>query len=617
VGRGKGAHRRWFGRRSGLCSLPCALLTALGLLTLSVVSDAAGAHPASLSAAGPHRGAPAVALRVIPFPGTPDVASGSSVVFSALSPAQLRSVTVTGSRSGHHGGRLESLPHGAGTAFVPRTPFRAGERVRVVARLSSRSAGTASGDPGATRLGFSFQVASPAKSAPAPSDGPPLASAAGANRHFHSKPNLHPPTVSASSDPDTTSGDMFLTPAHTHQKGPMILNSQGQLVWFHRVPHVAFNLEVQSYHGHPVLTWWQGQYGGGGQDVIVGRSYRRIASLRAAHGYQTDPHDFQITPQGTAWVVARTAVKGSLTSVGGSSDGNVWDSVIQEIDIATGKLLWEWHAYGHIPINASHKPVHNNFCDCYHINSVQPLSDGNLLVSSRNTWSIYKISTKTGHILWTLGGKYNQFKLGHGTRFEWQHDAHRVGNTLTLFDDAAHPQEEPQSSAKVLHINVPAKKLRLVKRYTHRPPLITPAQGSTQILPNGNVFVGWGSVPEFSEYSPSGRQIFSGTFALGTTSYRAYRFPWRARPPGRPAVATARRTQGGAYVWVSWNGATNVTRWRVLGGQSASQLHTLRATGWSGFETQITLNRQPHYIEVQALNSKGRVLGTSSLKSLG
>ncbi|HZU61331.1 MAG TPA: arylsulfotransferase family protein [Solirubrobacteraceae bacterium] len=557
-------------------------------------------------------------LRVIPFPGTPDASPGTAIIFSSQVPSELRSVRVTGSRTGAHRGRLEALPDGAGTEFVPGRSFTPGETVRVNASLNSPATGTAAGDRGSRQLSFSFGVAVTRSGAPPPPDAPPPPPAAtqASSHSFHSEPGLHPPAVSASADPDTSSGDIFLTPAHTHQKGLMILNSRGQLVWFRRVRHaVAFNLEVQSYRRRPVLTWWQGRYGGGGQDLIADSSYHTIAALRTV-GYQTDPHDFELTPQGTAWLVARTPVKASLTSVGGPSNGTVWDTVIQKVDIATGKLLWEWHAYGHIPLNASHKPPQHGFCDCYHLNAVEQLSDGNLLVSSRSTWSVYKVSVKTGQILWTLGGKYNDFKMGPGTRFEWQHDPHRVGNTLSLFDDAAQPQEEPQSSGKVLNINVAARTVKLVRRYTHNPPLLSPAQGSVQILPNGNVFVGWGSDPHFSEYSPGGRQIFSASFPLGTTSYRAFRFPWSANPGGRPDMAAVLR-QGEAHVWASWNGATNIARWRVLGGSSATHLHRLETKSATGFETEMTVKSQAGYVEVQALSGHGKVLGTSALHHVG
>jgi hypothetical protein len=138
-----------------------------------------------------------------------------------------------------------------------------------------------------------------------------------------------------------------------------------------------------------------------------------------------------------------------------------------------------------------------------------------------------------------------------------------------------------------------------------------------QILPNGNVFVGWGSEPDFSEYSARGRQIFTGSFALGTTSYRAFRFPWSAQPTTPPAVAARAAAKGQTIVWASWNGATNVARWLVAGGSSRGHLDALASEPDTGFETRITLNSRPRYVEVQALNAKGRVLGTSAAKPVG
>jgi hypothetical protein len=223
---------------------------------------------------------------------------------------------------------------------------------------------------------------------------------------------------------------------------------------------------------------------------------------------------------------------------------------------------------------------------------------------------------KTGHIVWTLGGRYNQFKRGTGVGWSWQHDARRSGNTLTLFDDGAAPQEEQQSSAKVLHLAVGKKTVTLVHRYVHSPPLVSSAQGSAQTLPNGNMFVGWGTEPDFSEYTPSGQQILTGSFPLGETSYRAYRFQWTGQPATPPALAvTAGSTTGSDNLWASWNGATNVASWRVLGATGSSgPWATLKTLSRYSFETeiQVTPPAGTAYLEVQALDGQGNVLGTSS-----
>jgi hypothetical protein len=443
----------------------------------------------------------------------------------------------------------------------------------------------------------------------------------GPTQHFHSEPKLRPPVIKTTPDPDHGSGDIFLAMQRSPQAGPLILNGRGQLVWFDDLgppstSHFASDLAVQRYHGRPVLTWWQGAELGRAEDIVMDSSYHRVAVVHAGNGLQADFHEFQITPQGTALLDAVTGANADLRSVGGPSDGVVLDDIIQEIDIRTGKVLWEWHALGHVAIDASYEKYSASeaFYDYFHLNSIQQLPGGNLLISARHTWAVYEISRKTGKIIWTLGGKDSDFKAGPGTNFEWQHDARLRGDTLSLFDDAGYPPEEPQSSAKYLKLDVPGRTVSLIHRFTHSPPLLAGAAGNAQRLPNGNLLVGWGEQPDFSEYTPSGRQIFNGSFALGLTSYRAFRFPWTGRPTTRPSLAVSKSSRGVLRAYVSWNGATQVTAWRVLGGTRRTALTSLARARRDGFETTIPLHGRPRYVAVQALNAHGKVIGTSRVK---
>jgi Arylsulfotransferase (ASST) len=600
-----------------------------------------GARRASLAVlilllAGPARALAAPgSLHVVPFPGTPDAPSATTIIFSSLHPSDIAWVTVTGSRSGRHGGQRSALPDGAGTAFRPTRPFAPGEQVTVTATLRSARAGTASGAPGATVLRFSFGVAVSAGRVRLAASGEPTpravsasdAGAPGRTMSFHSQ-GFHPPTVTLTPDADTGSGDIFLTPkhaAHYHlvfQGGPMILDSQGGLVWFHPYHGVSTNLQVERYQGHAVLTWWQTNATGGrgkkhngvGQDVIMSRSYRTLAVLHAGNGLQSDSHEFQITPQGTALIDCVHKVRTNLTKVGGPASGDADDYVIQELDIKTGKVLWEWHALGHIPINAAYIPYRSTRAfDFFHLNSIQQLPNHNLLISARHTWGVYEIDKSTGKVIWTLGGKYSNFKFAPGAKFEWQHDARLIGHKVSLFDDASNGsgQQENESSAKVLRLNFATHRATLIKRYVHAPPLITPSQGSAQILPNDNMFVGWGGQPVFSEYRPNGHQVFTGSFPAGAQSYRAYRFPWSAQPQTPPSLALQADPGGSVTVYASWNGATDVAAWRVLGGPTPHTLTTLGGRKRTGFETAMKLQSEPAYFEVQALSSHGSVLGTS------
>jgi hypothetical protein len=447
---------------------------------------------------------------------------------------------------------------------------------------------------------------------------------------FHSAPNLHPPAVTFTADSDHSSGDIFATPYGSSQGGPLILDRRGQLVWFHpNTQGVALDFQLQRYHGKPVLTWWQGGFDfdhgtiyGLGEDVIANDHYKTVAVLHGAEGHQIDLHEFQITPQGTALVDAYIPVHMDLTRYGGTSDGTALDCMIQELNIKTGRLLWQWHSLSHVPLTASNLSAPQSpsqYWDYFHLNSIQQLPDGNLLVSARNTWSFYEISRSTGRVLWTLGGKRSDFKIGAGANFEWQHDARmHPGGILSLFDDASFPQKEPQSSAKLLRVNTKTMTVQLYRRYTHSPPLLANLEGNTQVLPNNDVFVYWGGDPQFSEYAPGGRQIFNGSFPQGVASYRAFRFRWTGHPLTPPAVASATGQNGTLTVYASWNGATGVAGWRVLGGSHRGALHPLGKTApRTGFETAIKVHHRPSYVEVQALDGHGRVLGSSAAQAVG
>jgi hypothetical protein len=567
----------------------------------------------------------------MPFPGTPDASPRTQIILPAITPADVASITVVGSMSGGHQGRIRWLPDRAGVTFVPDWPFTPGEHVHVSAGLRTAAAASVLGTAG-PRLSYWFKVAVPAVRArrvQAIRRSSVQTTAVPNGMHFHSAPGLHPPTVKVSGRPDSGSGDIFLTPRNSYQRqvdiqhGPMIINSQGQLVWFRQASpgSVAINLQAQSYHGHPVLTWWQGTDNfSAGFDVIADGSYRTLAVLRAgpaSAGYATDAHDFQITPQGTALIEGFAGVHANLTSLGGPADGVVQDDIIQELDIKTGRVLWEWHTYGHIPLSASYvRPAGSNWFDYFHLNSLQQLPGGNILVSARNTWGVYEISKRTGRVIWTLGGKDSSFGLGPEARFSWQHDAHMSGHILSVFDDASDgpSQQERQSSAKVLKLDTSTMRATLVHRYTHRPELLTVSQGSVQPLPGGIVFVSWGADPQFSEYTPGGRQIFDASFVLGVNTYRAYRFPWVGHPMTRPVLAVSRSSRGGETLYASWNGATQVTAWRVLDGAGTGSLKRVARAARTGFETAIRLRRSRTRFEVQALGASGRVLGTSRVE---
>jgi hypothetical protein len=201
--------------------------------------------------------------------------------------------------------------------------------------------------------------------------------------------------------------------------------------------------------------------------------------------------------------------------------------------------------------------------------------------------------------------------MGSGTGTAWQHDARfQPDGTITIFDDGAAPKEHSQSRVIREQLDPAHRSVKLLDRYVHTPSLLSGSQGNDQVLPNGDSFVGWGSEPYFTEYSPTGQVLFDGHLQSPAQSYRAYKFPWNATPYYPPAI-TVRTTNGKATVYASWNGATNVTQWRVLAGNDPAHLTTITTTPKTSFETTIpTTTNAPAYA-IQALDPTGNTLATS------
>ncbi len=379
---------------------------------------------------------------------------------------------------------------------------------------------------------------------------------------------------------------------------------------------------MQEYEGKPVLTWWQDPITSGGHSgaglVIADSSYREIAVVRAGNGYQPDLHSFTITPQGTAFTTVYDAIRCNLSAEGGPANGAVADTLVQEIDLRTGLVRYEWHSLDHVPLSASYMPATpgspTSPWDFFHINMIDPQADGDILVDSRNTWAAYEVQAGTGQVAWRLGGKQSSFAMGPGAAPAWQHDAVLQPNgTVTLFDNGATPKVHSQSRALVLALNPQSLTATLLSSFNHpAPALVAASQGDTEPLSNGNIFVGWGQEPYFSEFQPNGRLLFDAHLPAGYQSYTAFRFPWSGAPVQAPSI-TVRPAGRGAAVYLSWNGATAVAQWRLLGGRTTRTLTALGTTARRGFETSLTLTAPPAYVRAQALSASGQVLASSAI----
>jgi len=552
-----------------------------------------------------------------PSPGTQFASPHTQLSFRGVAPASIHWISVTGTRSGVHRGRLVAHSDGRGASFVPDKPFAQGETVTVRTSLPIHL-----GHLGA----YTIEIAMQGPPIRPPGGRPPLLLHGPGLQYFHSRHDLHPATLTASAAHGPTApGDLFVglfsAPFQVGpgQVGPAIFDTNGRLIWFHPLPtgQVALDVKVQQYAGKPVLTWWQGFVNVGigvGVGELFDTSYRQIATVSAGDGYGADPHEFKLTPRGTALLDVENPVVQDLSSIHGAKGAVVLDSVVQEIDVKTGLVLFEWHSLDHVAVAESYNatPTTDGHVDDYfHINSVEETPDGNLLVSARNTWGIYKVARADGAVQWRLNGKRSSFQMLRGSTFAWQHDARVAADgSITLFDDGAAPPIHSVSRGIGIGLDTHAHRAWLRHEYRPVPRTLANSQGNMQALPNGDELVGWGSQPYITEFGPHGdvRRLY--TYARGEESYRAYRFPWAGRPLSKPAIAAS--TAGGrTSVYMSWNGATNVASWQVLAGASAGALKPVATVSNAGFETTASVAAAP-FVAVQARDFGGAVLATST-----
>jgi hypothetical protein len=558
-------------------------------------------------------------VTVSPLPGTPDASSATQISFLGGAGLTVSDVAVRGSLSGRHGGRLEAYSTGTGESFLPSRPFAPGERVDVSARVRR---GGAAWQSVATH--FRVAVQAPVSQAQFPADpGDPTDV-----QHYLSAPSLSPSTVTLTTAAavGATPGDFFLAPYQgAGAAGPMIVDQSGGLIWFHPLAAglAASDFRTQTYDGRSVLTWWQGRIlklgFGQGEDEIYDSSYRPIAQVAAGNGYDADLHQFLLTRSGTAWIDAVDPVDVDLARQGGAVHGVVSDSIVQEIDVRTGLVMWEWHALGHIPLLDSYAPAPRNATPWYyvHVNSIDPSHPGQLLISARNTWTIYDVDLRSGAIVWRLGGKHSSFAPGPGAVFHYQHDAAwQPGGLVSVFDNGG--DEEKQSRGLVLDPDPATRRVTLVEAFINpNATLRSDSQGDLLRLAGGNWLMGYGGLPNFTEFNATGQVLLDATLGPGVQDYRTYLASWSATPSSRPAIAAQAGAGGALSVEASWNGATAVSDWEVLAGPSASSMSVVATVPRQGFETSISVAAQAPAVAVAALGAGGQVLGTSAAISPG
>ncbi|KAF3026358.1 hypothetical protein E8E14_006754 [Neopestalotiopsis sp. 37M] len=439
---------------------------------------------------------------------------------------------------------------------------------------------------------------------------------------------------------------------------PLILDAEDlTAVYINRSFPVVFNVRVQENFGKKYLTFYGdklvAQGLGDGYCHIYDTSYREVYKVGAI-GLKTkaDLHECELTGHGT--VILSNYQPDTYDTPAGvkSNPVSIRESIFQEIDLETNKVLFTWKGSQHVDIYNSFEG-HNTPWDYFHINTIQKAPDGNYLVSGRHMHSIYMVNGKTGEVMWTLGGRKNEFVelapeegVEHSNpalKFAWQHHTRFYPGTekdvadgvfeITFFDNHRNDHSEAGCTSDCsrglrlrLDTRSTPKTVQLVREYQHPSGLIAQSQGSMQILDNGNVFIGWGRMPAFTEHTPNGTTVWDVQFSpwiSKTTAghaldnYRAFKQDWKATPYWPPNLAVKPK-KGDHIAYLSWNGATEVKSWVVYANNAEDQLtgddNVVARLPRGGFETELPLaDFNVSYLRAEALDRENRVLASTSI----
>ncbi|KAH1698899.1 hypothetical protein KXX24_009270 [Aspergillus fumigatus] len=461
---------------------------------------------------------------------------------------------------------------------------------------------------------------------------------------FQSRSDIQAPVlnIDLKNDRLLTPGYLFLTHYGVDLPGPYIFDTSGNLVWSganRSSTDMFHNLHVCPYEGSDHLCYHQGVQTEGytrGYYTILDDAYQETTTVHSGNGmFPGDLHELRVIDGKTALISVYQTEPYNLAAYGiGPGNGWVISGAFQEVDIKTGRVLFEWKSLDHVPLSATLTPLqldgvvgdgrtNGSAWDYFHINSVDKNRDGDYLVSARHTSCIYKVSGATGSIIWQLGGTQSSFQLS-GYNFSYQHDArfHEENETTTVlsfFDNASnlHQNTSSASSGKIVSIDHQTNTSTLTRQY-HAPGngLLSLFQGNTQVLPNKHVLIGWGNHPAISEHTEDGTAIFFATLeSPGSQNYRAYKANWTAKPSDPPALRAYSASPNPATTfWVSWNGATDVDHWTIHATSPASdQFMPLEAVPSQGFQTTYTSSRYHPRAFAEAIAADGSSMANSSV----
>jgi hypothetical protein len=287
----------------------------------------------------------------------------------------------------------------------------------------------------------------------------------------------------------------------------VVIDNTGRVVWYHHFPDGAWLNFMAQPNDRYVARRVTADPSDIERWVEVDRAGRVTRTLPCAGGLQPRFHDMIAERDGGYWVLCDETRTMDLTVHGGSATARVTGTVVQHIAPAGG-LTFQWSAFDHFALSDVDPTVLRAAnVNWTHGNAIDIAEDGNLLVSFRNLNEVAKIDSRTGAVLWRLGGARNQFARHAGApAFAGQHSVRAVGtDRLLLLDNIG---DASVSRAEEWGIDPVTRVATLLRSRTAEPSVMTLIGGSVQPLAGNRMLVSFGTEGRVEEYDDAGQVVW-------------------------------------------------------------------------------------------------------------
>lgn len=300
-----------------------------------------------------------------------------------------------------------------------------------------------------------------------------------------------------------------------------VLTNDGRIAWYREFAQAVVDFQKQPNGNYTAYT---------SLDVSPSRFFEFdhtgnvLREFAASEGRATGPHELRLFDNGYA-LFGIAFHNLDLTALGGTADISV-RGLVMEYHRGGTNLLWNTFEHLEVAEGPGDVDLHIAPVNPWHGNAIDIDTDGNLLVSFRNSDQIVKINSQTGAIMWRLGGKKNQFTFMNDSfnGFSHQHGIRRLANGNVILFDNGNLHTPPTSRAVEYRLDEQAKTATLVWEYRHEPVLYGFALGFAQRLANGNTLICYGIVQRIIEVDAAGNKVWDLRIdEPNRFAYRAFR----------------------------------------------------------------------------------------------